>query len=47
MIATGKAKQNAVKAMIEGEVTPKCPASILQFHPSVKIYLDKEAAALL
>ena len=47
MIATGEKKQKAVKAMIEGEVTPKCPASILQFHPSVTVYLDKAAAALL
>lgn len=47
MIATGASKQEAVKAMVEGEVTPQCPASILQFHPSVTIYLDKDAAALL
>ena len=47
MIAVGEKKRNAVKAMIEGEVTPKCPASILQFHPNVTVYLDKQAAALL
>jgi len=47
MIATGEKKQQAVKSMIEGEVTPMCPASILQFHPSVTVYLDKAAAALL
>jgi len=47
LIATGEAKAEAVKAMIEGEVTPWCPASALQNHPDVTVYLDPEAAALL
>lgn len=47
MIATGSAKADAMAAMIKGEVTPVCPASILQFHPNVVVYLDKAAAKLL
>ena len=35
------------EGMLEGEVTPQLPASVLQQHPDVTVYLDKEAAALL
>ncbi len=47
LIATGKAKADAVKALVDGEVSPACPASILQFHRDTEIYLDKDAASLL
>ncbi len=47
LIATGASKAKAVKALVEGEVTPQCPASILQLHSDVTIFLDKESAALL
>ena len=47
LIATGEAKARAVKAMLEGEVTPQCPASVLQKHPDVTVYLNPAAAALL
>jgi len=47
LIATGEAKAQAVRAMLEGEVTPHCPASALQEHPDVTVYLDPAAAALL
>lgn len=47
LIATGESKAKAVKALVEGEVTPSCPASILQLHSDVTIFLDKESAALL
>ncbi len=47
LIATGDSKAEAVKAMIKGPVTPQCPASILQQHNDVVIYLDEAAAALL
>ncbi|MCK4752243.1 MAG: glucosamine-6-phosphate deaminase [Planctomycetes bacterium] len=40
-------KAQAVKDTIEGEVTNMCPASILQNHPSCKIFLDEPAASLL
>lgn len=46
-IATGKAKAQAVRDMIKGEVTPGCPASILQQHSDVTVFLDEDAANLL
>ncbi|MDR2036060.1 MAG: glucosamine-6-phosphate deaminase [Coriobacteriales bacterium] len=47
LIATGAGKAEAVKAMIKGEVDPQCPASVLQLHPNVTVFLDAEAASLL
>lgn len=47
LIATGKAKAEAVKNMIKGEVTPQCPASVLQQHDDVVVFLDEAAASLL
>jgi len=47
LIATGATKAEAVKAMLEGEIDPRCPASILQQHKNVTIYLDPPAASLL
>ena len=46
-IATGESKAEAVKAMIQGEVTPQCPASILQQHEDATVFIDKAAAKLL
>ena len=47
LIATGEGKANAVFKMIKGEVSPSCPASVLQNHNDVIVYLDKESAKLL
>ena len=47
LIATGAAKAQAVRDMIRGAVSPECPASILQNHADVHIFLDREAAKLL
>lgn len=47
LIATGESKAKAVKALVEGEVTSECPASILQLHADVTVFLDKESASLL
>lgn len=47
LVATGAGKAQAIKGMIEGEVTPQLPASILQNHDDVVVYLDKDAASLL
>lgn len=47
LIATGADKADAVYAMINGKVTPECPASILQLHPNAVILLDEAAAARL
>jgi glucosamine-6-phosphate deaminase len=42
-----KRKAQAVKAALEGPVTNSCPASMLQMHPSCRIFLDGPAASLL
>ncbi len=47
LIAEGNAKAQAIHDMIKGEVSPACPASILQKHDNVHIFIDKAAAALL
>jgi glucosamine-6-phosphate deaminase len=40
-------KANAVKACLEGEISPLAPASILRTHSNVTVYLDNDSAALL
>ena len=40
-------KAQAVKACIDGEVSPMAPASILRTHANATIYLDRDSAALL
>ncbi len=40
-------KAEAVRCALEGEVTPDCPASILQRHADCRLFLDKDSASLL
>lgn len=40
-------KAKAVRACLEGEISPLAPASILRTHPNTTIYLDPDSAALL
>jgi len=40
-------KAHAVKACVEGEVSPMAPASILQTHANTTLFLDRDSAALL
>ena len=47
MVASGKAKAEAVKAMLTGPITPQMPASILQFHRNFTLVADEEALSLL
>ena len=47
LIATGPKKAEAIKNMVEGPVTAQVPASILQEHKDVIIFLDEDAASLL
>ena len=47
LLAWGKQKAEAVRQMVEGPVTAKCPASALQLHPRTSVVLDAEAASLL
>jgi glucosamine-6-phosphate deaminase len=45
VIAAGAAKQEAARAMIEGEITTACPASILRTHQSARLFLNRISAA--
>lgn len=47
IIAIGEKKAKAIKQLIDGNVTPECPASVLQFHTDVTLMLDKGAASLI
>jgi len=47
LIALGKAKAEVIKQTVQGDVTPDVPASVLQLHPDVVLYLDHDAASLL
>jgi glucosamine-6-phosphate deaminase len=40
-------KAEAVKASLEGPVTPDCPASLLRTLSNTRLYLDRESASLL
>jgi glucosamine-6-phosphate deaminase len=40
-------KAQAVRACLEGPISPQAPASILQEHPNTTVYLDKDSASLL
>lgn len=47
LLASGENKAEAVKQLVEGEVTEDFPASILQKHPHATIVIDEAAASLL
>ena len=47
LMAWGEAKAEAIKGMIEGEVTESLPASVLQQHDDVIVIIDEAAASLL
>jgi glucosamine-6-phosphate deaminase len=40
-------KAEAVRASVEGAISPLTPASILRTHANTTLYLDRDAAALL
>jgi glucosamine-6-phosphate deaminase len=40
-------KAPAVKACVEGDISPTAPASILRTHDNTTLYLDRESASLL
>jgi len=40
-------KAHAVKAALEGPISPDCPASILRSQDHVTLYLDRESASLI
>jgi len=47
LMATGAGKSRCVERMVNGPVTPELPASFLQLHAAVDLWLDGAAARLL
>jgi galactosamine-6-phosphate isomerase len=47
LLANGTKKAGVIKKTVEGEVTNKFPASIMQTHSNGFVMIDEEAAALL
>jgi glucosamine-6-phosphate deaminase len=47
LLATGERKAQCVERTINGPLTTKLPASFLQVHPHIELYLDREAASRL
>ncbi len=47
LIATGAEKADAVQGMVEGLITTRLPASLLQVHHDVTLMLDRDAGARL
>lgn len=47
LLATGRAKASAVAHMLSGRCTTEVPASLLQLHPNVEVFLDENAASKL
>lgn len=47
LVATGKGKAKAVREMVEGPVSARYPATVLQAHPNAVVLLDEAAASLL
>lgn len=47
LMATGERKAKCIERTINGPLTPRLPASFLQLHRHVELYLDRPAASLL
>ena len=47
LMAIGANKAEAVRNTVYGDITPMVPASVLQLHPNVTIFVDHEAGSLL
>ena len=47
MLVTGAGKRERLRHALTGPITPKCPASMLQRHPSAVVFADRAAAGSL
>lgn len=47
LLASGSQKVQTIYNMVNGKITPKLPASVLQLHPDVTVIVDEEAGRLL
>jgi galactosamine-6-phosphate isomerase len=43
LLVSGRHKAAALRRMVAGGVTTRCPASLLWLHPDVTVYCDREA----
>jgi glucosamine-6-phosphate deaminase len=46
LFVTGRSKARAVERVLSGRLTPRVPASFLQLHRDVEVWLDDAAASL-
>lgn len=47
LLAFGKNKSEAINTLVNGKKSEDCPATILQDHPNLTLYLDEDASSLL
>jgi glucosamine-6-phosphate deaminase len=47
LIATGVRKARCIERAVRGPLTPRMPASFLQVHPHVELFLDEAAASMV
>ena len=47
LLVSGKEKADILRDSLKGPITPKVPASILQFHPDLTVVADKAALSAL
>ena len=43
----GPTKAEAVRNMLYGEISERCPASVLRLHKAANLYIDQDSAKLL
>jgi glucosamine-6-phosphate deaminase len=42
VLVSGRAKRDALRAMLHGPISPTCPASALRLHPDVTVIASNE-----
>ena len=47
LVATGDKKAECIRQSVNGRITTRVPASMLQVHPDVEMLLDERAASLI
>ncbi|MDE6507450.1 MAG: PIG-L family deacetylase [Alistipes sp.] len=47
LMAWGEEKADAIRRVVEGEVSPRIPASYLQSHPRIEVVIDEKASQQL
>lgn len=45
LLAQGQKKAGVIRKLVEGEINPAFPASMLRLHPNSQLYIDREAAS--